>query len=294
MDTRPLAVPMELTELLRAAWRECGLSGRPGLQHLGGNLYRCPEVADIEAARLLWARLIFLLGRAERLESVLEVWRLALPEGLLILVQGCLVLLGTGPLPAKLPTLTAPLQPSCLALGGDQGTGKSTVLRRLAQAFPDKIFRHRQCTTRPARAHERDGVDYDFRTAEDFVHARTDPAAWGHTEYRGSWYWYDLCTLLENVHLHPARTHVFKVCKRTSFENLRVLFPELRWIWLETPRAELQERRARGASRDSDPRLKPADPGLDDLIDLRLVNPDGHLERTVVEVVSFLQGLHAL
>ncbi len=292
MEPRPLTVPLELSELLTSAWRESGFAGRPQLEHLGANLYRCPDVADAAAARLLWARLIYLLCRAERIDSVLEVWRLPLAQGLLVLVQGCLVLLGSDPLPPKLPTLTAPLQPSCLALGGDQSAGKSTVLRRLAQGFPDKIFRHRQCTTRPARAYERPGIDYDFKSREDFVLSRRDPGAWGHVEYRGFWYWYELCALLENVHAFPERTHVFKVCKRTSFENLRSLFPDLHWIWLEAPAAELQERRARASSRDSDPRLKPADPGLEDLIDLRLANPDGHLERTVVEVISFLQGLH--
>ena len=55
-----------------------------------------------------------------------------------------------------------------LALFGESGSGKDTIQHWLANNIPNthKIV---SCTTRPPREYEKDGVDYYFLTANDFI-----------------------------------------------------------------------------------------------------------------------------
>ena len=55
----------------------------------------------------------------------------------------------------------------CLVLAGPSGGGKSSVSRALRELEPD-LSVSVSVTTRPARASERDGVDYHFRTHAEF------------------------------------------------------------------------------------------------------------------------------
>lgn len=54
-----------------------------------------------------------------------------------------------------------------LIVSGPSGSGKSTLCRRIFGKF-DGIEFSVSCTTRPPRAGERDGVEYYFRTPEQF------------------------------------------------------------------------------------------------------------------------------
>lgn len=54
-----------------------------------------------------------------------------------------------------------------LIITAPSGAGKSTLIKRLLAEFPEAGFSV-SCTTRSPRPGERDGVDYDFLTAEEF------------------------------------------------------------------------------------------------------------------------------
>ena len=47
------------------------------------------------------------------------------------------------------------------------GAGKTTIVRHLMQTYPQLGFSI-SATTRPARPHEKDGIDYHFMSIEDF------------------------------------------------------------------------------------------------------------------------------
>ena len=49
-----------------------------------------------------------------------------------------------------------------VVLSGPSGVGKSTVLRRLVERYPDQLRLSVSATTRPPRPGETDGVDYYF------------------------------------------------------------------------------------------------------------------------------------
>jgi guanylate kinase len=59
------------------------------------------------------------------------------------------------------------LHPRIVALTAPSGTGKTTIARRVLQAFPQMRFSV-SATTRPPRDYETDGVHYHFLTPEAF------------------------------------------------------------------------------------------------------------------------------
>ncbi len=58
-------------------------------------------------------------------------------------------------------------EPRIVVLTAPSGAGKTTIARRVLQAFPNMRFSV-SATTRPPRAGERDGVDYYFLSEEAF------------------------------------------------------------------------------------------------------------------------------
>jgi guanylate kinase len=59
-------------------------------------------------------------------------------------------------------------QPPVIIVSGPSGVGKSTVIRRVLAECGVPLRLSVSATTRPARPHERDGVDYYFWTRDHF------------------------------------------------------------------------------------------------------------------------------
>lgn len=55
-----------------------------------------------------------------------------------------------------------------VVISGPSGTGKSTLLKKLFEDFPDKFGFSVSHTTRKPRPGERDGVEYHFTTVDNF------------------------------------------------------------------------------------------------------------------------------
>ena len=56
-----------------------------------------------------------------------------------------------------------------IALMGKAGSGKDTILRKLAHMYPDKLHEIISCTTRPPREGEKNGINYYFLSVENFT-----------------------------------------------------------------------------------------------------------------------------
>lgn len=56
-----------------------------------------------------------------------------------------------------------------IALMGEAGTGKDTLLKKMKESAPDLFHSIVSYTTRPKREKEIDGVDYHFISTEDFA-----------------------------------------------------------------------------------------------------------------------------
>ena len=74
-----------------------------------------------------------------------------------------------------------------LAICGEAGTGKDTILHELLKARPD-LKEIISCTTRPPREKETDGLNYHFLTEEQFVQKINEQKMLEHTKFN-NWYY---------------------------------------------------------------------------------------------------------
>ena len=56
-----------------------------------------------------------------------------------------------------------------IALIGEAGCGKDTIMKQVLAAAPDRFNEIISCTTRPPREGEIDGVNYHFLTKDEFI-----------------------------------------------------------------------------------------------------------------------------
>ncbi|KAF5388712.1 hypothetical protein D9757_004865 [Collybiopsis confluens] len=75
-----------------------------------------------------------------------------------------------------------------LVLSGPSGVGKSTLLRRLLDEFPDRFGFSVSHTTRAARPGEEDGKQYHFVPRETFLQLKENGAFIETAEFSGNFY----------------------------------------------------------------------------------------------------------
>ena len=84
-----------------------------------------------------------------------------------------------------------------IILSGPSGVGKSTVLRRLVDRYPDRLRLSISATTRSPRPGEVDGVDYHFLSQGEFARRQSAGEFLECCEVFGRGHWYG--TLLSEV-----------------------------------------------------------------------------------------------
>lgn len=77
-----------------------------------------------------------------------------------------------------------------VVLSGPSGVGKSTLLRRLFERFPDRLRLSISATTRPPRPGEQEGVDYYFLSPDEFACRRERGEFLECFEVFGRGHWY--------------------------------------------------------------------------------------------------------
>ena len=100
-------------------------------------------------------------------------------------------------MPDTTPTITS-RSGVLLVVCAPSGTGKTTLIRRLRDEFPNFAYSI-SCTTRAPRGHETDGKDYHFLSVEEFLRRRDAGffAEWANVH--GNYYGTPLAPVLETL-----------------------------------------------------------------------------------------------
>lgn len=161
-------------------------------------------------------------------------------------------------------------------VSGAAGTGKDSVVAQMRAEHPE-IEKTVSATTRSPRPGEQDGVDYHYRSREQFEQLIRNDQVVEHNFYNGNYYG----TLREEIDNRLAAGKlVVMVIDVNGAANIRRMFPGATTIFLLPPSEEELERRLRGRGTETDEsireRLQTAKQELaeQDKFTLKLVNDD--------------------
>lgn len=172
------------------------------------------------------------------------------------------------------------------------GAGKTTIVRRLLATHPEFAFSV-SATTRPARAHERHGVDYFFLSVEEFQ-ARLEKGEFLEWEqvYPGRYYG-TLVSEVERI-LAEGKSAVFDVDVKGGLSIKRHYEDGACAFFIQPPSLEELRRRLESRGTDSaadiETRLAKAAREMLDAphFDHRIINDD--LDRAVAEIDTIVQS----
>jgi guanylate kinase len=168
------------------------------------------------------------------------------------------------------------------------GTGKTTLAERLVQILPN-LSMSRSYTSRPARAGERDGIDYNFITREQFddMIARGEFLEWA--EVFGNRYG---TSRLDTERLQSSGQDVVLVIDVQGATQVKRSGVDHTSIFVLPPSFEILERRLRGRSADSEAamqkRLAAARAEAGCYVDYDYVVINDRLEPTVVRLQEII------
>ena len=181
-----------------------------------------------------------------------------------------------------------------VVLSGPSGTGKSTIVNRLAAQTAVKVIKAISATTRAPRNQERNGADYYFLTRDEFLRRRDAGEFIECFEVHGSGNWYG--TLKSE--LQRARDGDAWAMLEIDVQGaMHVVgqYPEAVTIFIRTPSEADFEQRLRERGTESEEiiqrRLQTARRELEmaDRYRYQVVNDD--LDRATAEIVQILKGL---
>ena len=132
------------------------------------------------------------------------------------------------------------------------GTGKTTLVERLVHAIPH-LHMSRSYTSRPARAGEHDGVDYNFITRERFEEMARDGEFLEWADVFGNYY--GTCAADTDACLATGKDVVLVIDVQGA-RQVRTRGIETVGIFVLPPSAEVLEQRLRGRSKDSDDQMR--------------------------------------
>lgn len=187
-----------------------------------------------------------------------------------------------------------------VVLSGPAGAGKTTIVQRLLREAPVPLQMSVSATTRPMRTGEVEGLHYYFLTSDEFRRRQSSGEFLECAEVHRSGYWYGtLRSELDRIRQLGAWA-LLEVDVEGALNVIR-FYPDAVTIFLQTPSAELYERRLRDRGTESEEviqrRLQTARKELElaDSYRYRVVNDD--LDRAVREICGILEahkaGAHA-
>lgn len=175
-----------------------------------------------------------------------------------------------------------------IVLSGPSGVGKGTV-RKAVFDHPETNFKYSiSMTTRQKREGERDGIDYFFKSHEEFEALIEQDKFIEYAEYVGNYYG----TPVDYVKDTIAEGHdVFLEIEVEGAKQVREKFPDALFIFLAPPTLAQLEKRLIGRGTDSqeviDHRIKEAKRELNlmNLYDYVVINDDVDTARQKVQCI---------
>lgn len=140
-----------------------------------------------------------------------------------------------------------------IVLSGPSGSGKDTILDKLAEKGEPKIQLSVSMTTRDSRAGEIDGVHYYFTDRADFEKKIADNEILEYAEYSGNYYGTPKAPVDE--WLNEGKTVILKIEVKGA-EKIRRMYPDVVSIFLMPPSMQVLEERLRNRESETEDSLK--------------------------------------
>ncbi len=169
-----------------------------------------------------------------------------------------------------------------VVLSGPSGAGKSTLMQRFVERYPDFV-RCLSVTTRPPRGSEKNGVDYQFVSDEEFANCVEHDQLLEHAQVFGK-HSYGTPRSFVDEQLDAGRSVIKDVDVQGAF-TIRGTFPGALHVFVVPPNRQEIERRLRSRGTETEEairrRLNEADRelGVWDRYDYLIINQD--IERAV-------------
>ena len=139
-----------------------------------------------------------------------------------------------------------------LVVSGPSGAGKSTVIHRLFEKRDDVCFSV-SVTTRSPREGERDGVDYYFRSKEEFERMIEEDAFLEYAVYTGACYGTPAEPVLRKL---EEGKHLILDIEVQGASQVMEKMPDAVSVFLCPPSLEELERRLRGRGTDPEDKIR--------------------------------------
>ncbi len=176
-----------------------------------------------------------------------------------------------------------------IVLTGPSGVGKGTLLKELLQRHPE-LYMSISATTRPPRSDEVDGINYYFRTRDQFTEmiAAGDLLEWA--EFAGNYYGTPTQPVQEQI--NQGRSIILEI-ELLGARQVAKIFPESLKIFILPPSVAALEARIRNRGQDPEAaiiqRLERAQAEIEAAgeFDLQIVNDDLQVALEQIEAAIF-------
>ncbi|MBQ1448698.1 MAG: guanylate kinase [Coriobacteriales bacterium] len=180
---------------------------------------------------------------------------------------------------------------SLFVISGPAGVGKGTLIARAKERMDD-IWVSISATTRHPRGQERDGVEYFFKSEEEFQHLIENDGLLEWAEVHGKHYGTPKDTVLD--HIARGECVFLEIDTQGAFQ-VRDRYPEAVLIFIAPPSFEVLEQRLRGRGTETEEqvlrRLQTAELELSRMSEYDVVIVNDELETAVDEFVRTVSSL---
>lgn len=179
-----------------------------------------------------------------------------------------------------------------IVVSGPSGSGKGTVLSRVFEKSPDFVYSV-SATTRQPRPGEEDGVQYHFKTKEEFERLISEDAVVEYTNYCGNYYG-TLRPVIEKD-LCAGRNVILEI-EVDGAMQIKKKFPDAVLVLVVPPDLATLEQRLRGRGTNTEEdilnRLAAARQELKlfDKYDYLILNRDDMLDEAAEEFIGIINS----